>query len=108
MSSKKCLKYLQRVDFPHLVENIVLWFVHVHVTSWRCLAGEYTSDVCLVTKNFQKFDEQNEIGIALISPHEKQQHFTVRKMRKSTRHFSYLLILLTTDRYFITSLLELV
>ena len=24
MSSKKCLKYLQRVDFPHLVENIVL------------------------------------------------------------------------------------
>ena len=75
MSSKKCLKYLQRVDFPHSVENIVLWFVHVHVTSWRCLAGEYTSDVCLVTKICQNFKEQNEIDILLVNQYEKRKTF---------------------------------
>ena len=76
MSSKKCLKYLQRVDFPHLVENIVLWFVHVHVTSWRCLAGEYTSDVCLATKNFQNFIKQNDADILFVNPFKKGKHLT--------------------------------
>ena len=44
-SSKTGLKHLKRVDFLHGSENVVLWFVHVNMTSRSCLAGKVFRDV---------------------------------------------------------------
>ena len=44
-SSETGLKHLKWEDFLHGSENLVLWFVHVNMTSRSCQAGKVFRDV---------------------------------------------------------------